>query len=147
MALLVAGCRRQAVVGSPPATQPPAVTPGIGGATAREAIEKFMTAAHAGDLDAMSLVWGTTAGPVRTTMSREEWEKREVIFMRCVRHESWRVLGESPAAGGERLMMVETKFRDLTRSTNFYAVQGPQQRWFVRQFDMQPLETICQRPL
>jgi hypothetical protein len=148
VALLVSGCRRQVEVGSPPAGQNPAVVPaGAGGATARQAVERFMTAARVQDLDAMSQVWGTSSGPVRATMPRQEWEMREVVFMRCLRHDSWRVLGESPAAGGERLMIVEIKFRDLTRSANFYAVMGPEQRWFVRQFDMDALQTICQRPL
>jgi hypothetical protein len=146
--LLVSGCRRKVSVGSPPPTQPGAVlTAGAGGATAREAVEKFMLAARQGDLDAMSQIWGSPAGPARATMNRQEWEMREVVFMRCLRHDTWRVLGESPAAGGERLMNVEIKFRDLTRSTNFYAVMGPQQRWFIRMFEMDALQSICQRPL
>jgi len=143
-AALVGGCRKQGDGGHPPA---PVLPGGTGGATAREAVERFMTAARVQDLDAMSQVWGTASGPVRATMSRPEWEMREVVFMRCLRHESWRVLGEAPAAASERLMIVETRFRDLTRSTNFYAVLGPQQRWYVRAFDMTPLESICQRPL
>jgi hypothetical protein len=106
-----------------------------------------MTAAKMQELDAMSQAWGTVSGPVRATMNRQEWEQREVIFMRCLRHDSWRVLGESPAAGGERLLQVEVKFRDLTRSANFYAVPGPEQRWYVRTFDMDALQSICQRPL
>ena len=146
LSLLAVGCKRQVQVSSPPPQQQGPVT-GTGGVSARDAVNRFMNAARVQDLDAMSQVWGTTAGPVRATMSRQEWEMREVVFMRCLRHETWRVLGESPAAGGERLMVIETKFRDLTRSTNFYAVQGPEQRWYVRAFDMGPLETICQRPL
>jgi hypothetical protein len=149
--LVVAGvgaCRRQVVVSSPPpGQQAPAVSGAPGGATAREAAEKFLGAARVGDLDAMSLVWGTSAGPVRSTMSRQEWEMREVVFMRCLRHDSWRIASESPAVGGERLMMVEIKWKDLTRSTSFYAVQAQDQRWYVRQFDMTTLETICQRPI
>lgn len=143
----VGGCRRQVVVSSPPAGQVPAVSGASGGATAREAAEKFLGAAKVGDLDAMSLVWGTSSGPVRNTMSRQEWEMREVVFMRCLRHDSWRILSETPAIGGERLMMVEIKWKDLTRSTSFYAVQAQDQRWYVRQFDMTTLETICQRPI
>ena len=144
LTVLAVGCKRQVQVSSPTPAQTAA---GLGGISARDAVNRFMNAAKVQDLDAMSVIWGTTAGPVRSTMSRPEWEMREVVFMRCLRHDSWRVLGESPAAGGERLMVVETKFRDLTRSTNFYAVQGPEQRWFVRAFDMAPLETVCQRPL
>lgn len=141
------GCHRQVQVGSP-ANQPAgAVSNATGGATPREAVDRFMAAAKIQDLDLMSQVWGTDAGPVRATINRPEWEMREVVFMRCLRHDSFRVLGESAAVGGERLLIVEIKFRDLTRSTNFYAVQGPELRWYVRQFDMTPVESICQRPV
>lgn len=146
VATAAGACRRQVEVGSPPAGQPSAVA-GVGGATAPEALERFMAAARVQDLDAMSVAWGTTAGPVRSTMNRTEWEQREVVMMRCLRHESYRVQGEGPAAGGERMMIVELKYRDLTRATNFYAVPGPKQRWFIRQVDLEPLQLICQRPL
>ena len=144
LATLVGACRRPVQVGSPPpaATTVPA---GAGGATPREALQKFMTSAKVQDLDAMSNVWGTSQGPIRSTTSRQEWEQREVILMGCLKHDSYRVVSESPAAGGERVMVVELRFRDLTRSTNFYAVPGPEQRWFIRQFDIEPLQAICQR--
>jgi hypothetical protein len=81
-------------------------------------------------------------------MSRTEWEQREVVMMRCLRHDSWRFVAETPAAGGERMMVVELRYQDLTRSTNFYSVQGPSQRWFVRVVETQPaLQAICQKPL
>ena len=102
-----------------------------------------MAAAKAQNLDAMSLVWGSAAGPARSTMDRTTWEQREVIMMTCLRHDSYRVQGEAPAAGGERVLLVELKFGDLTRSTNFYATLGPEQRWFVRSLDTQALESIC----
>ena len=144
----VGACRRQVQVASPPPAAGGAggVTyTGTGGASAREALERFMAAAKTQDLDAMSVAWGTSAGPVRSTMSREEWEMREVVIMRCLRHDSYRVTGEVAAVGAERMMVVEMKFKDLTRSTNFYVVQGPSQRWYVRHFDREPIEAICQR--
>src|SRR5688500_20380245 len=73
----VGGCRRQVVVSSPPAGQVPAVSGASGGATAREAAEKFLGAAKVGDLDAMSLVWGTSSGPVRNTLRRQESAMRD----------------------------------------------------------------------
>ena len=104
-----------------------------------------MAAAKSENLDALSFVWGDQRGPARSTMSREQWEQREVIMMGCLKHDSYRVIAESPAAGGERMMTVELKFRDLTRSSNFYAVPGPDQRWFLKSFDIDPLMAICQR--
>ena len=118
-----------------------------GGATAREAVERFMSAAKVQNLDAMSNVWGSSDGPVRSTMDRQTWEMREVVFMRCLRHDTWRITGESPAAGGERVLVVELKYQDLTRSTNLNVTPGPEQRWFVKSVDTASLQSICERPL
>lgn len=139
VAVGVTGCRRQTVVTSPP------VEGVAGAATAREAAQRFMASAKAQDLDAMSLIWGSAAGPARSTMDRRTWEQREVIMMPCLKHDSYRVQGEVPAAGGERVLSVEIRFQDLTRSTNFFVTPGPGQRWFVRAFDMDALRAICTR--
>jgi hypothetical protein len=137
--LLVIGCTRPATVGSPANPNTP------GAATAREALIRFMSAAKAQDLDAMSIIWGTAQGPVRSTMDRPTWEQREVIMMRCLRHDSYRVLGEAPAAGGERVLAAELKFGDLTRSANFTAIPGPSSRWYLQQVEIDKLGDICQR--
>ena len=134
--LLVVACQRKVEVGSPSATTP-------GGANPREALTKFMASAKAQDLEAMANVWGTSSGPARATLSREQWEQREVIMMGCLKHDSFSVLGEAPAAGGERVFAVEVKYRDLTRTTNFVVTRGPSERWYVRIFEIDPLAQIC----
>ena len=143
LVLLVAmsGCRRQVVVTSPPAGD--ATAPG--GATARDAVQKFMAAAKAQDLQAISMVWGTSSGPARSTMGQQELEMRIVSFLGCLRHDSYSVRSEGPAANAERVLLVELKFKELTRSSNFYATLGPSNRWFVRLFDQIALRDICTR--
>ena len=134
--LLVMGCQRQVQVGSPSPSGPGAPAP-------REALTKFMASAKAQDLEAMADIWGTTAGSARQTMDRETREQREVIMMGCLKHDSYRVLGEAPAAGGERVLAVELTYKTLTRTTNFTLTRGPSERWYVKQFDIEALADIC----
>jgi hypothetical protein len=139
LVFVLAGCRRQVQVASP-------TGPSLPGATsARDALQKFMTAAKAQDIQAMSNVWGTSSGPARSTMERDELEKREIIMMTCLKHDSYRVLGEAPAPAGERVMAVEVRFKDLTPSTNFTAVRGPSERWYIRTLELEALREICAR--
>lgn len=132
------GCRRQPV-------RAPATPGEVGGATPRDAVHAFMAAAKAQDLDAMSLVWGSAAGPARATMDRATWEMREVVMMTCLKHDSYRVIGEAPAAGGDRVLLIEIKFKDLTRSTNFTLTRDNAQRWFVLDGGIESLRDICVR--
>jgi hypothetical protein len=104
-----------------------------------------MSAAKAQDLQAMSMIWGSSAGPVRSTMGQQEIEQREVILIGCLKHDSYRVVSDNPAAGGERQLPVELKFKELTRSTNFYITPGPSNRWYVRTFDLESVRDICVR--
>jgi hypothetical protein len=141
LVVAAASCRRQVVVASVPPGDPNAP----GAATPREAAQRFMSAAKAQDLQAMSMIWGTSAGPARATMGQQEIEQREVVMIGCLKHDTYRVVSEGPAASRERVLAVEIKFKDLTRSTNFYATPGPSNRWFVRTFDLESLRDICVR--
>jgi hypothetical protein len=135
--LVAAGCRRSQVVTPVTAANTP------GAVTAREAVQKFMAAAKAQDLQAMSVIWGSKQGPVRDTRDKAEIEQREIIMMCYLKHDSYSVLGEAPAKDGDRVLAVEVKFKTLTRSTNFTATKGPSERWYVGSFDMDALRQIC----
>ena len=137
--LVVAACTRTVSVGTAASPNTP------GGATAREAVQTFLAAAKAQDLQAMSNVWGTSAGPARTTMDRQELEQREIILLCYLKHDSYKITSESPAANGERVFEVESTYRDLTRAANFFATPGPAGRWYLRAFDNEKLTDICQR--
>lgn len=133
------GCRRKATVGSP-------ASGGIGAVAPREAVQRFLAAAKAQDLDAMSVIWGSAAGPARSTMDRPTWEMREIIMMPCLKHDSFRILGEAPATGGDRVFLVELKYRDLTRSASFTSARDVStQRWYVLAVDLEKLAEICKR--
>ena len=106
-----------------------------------------MAAAKSQDLQEMGLSWGTANGPALTDSEnrdeKETREQREIILMCYLKHDTYRVLGEAPAANAERVLAVELKYKDLTRSTNFTLTRGPKERWFVRQFDIEALRDIC----
>ena len=135
--LVAAGCRRTVVVG-------PATTLNDPGApTPREAVDRFMAAASAQDLQAMSLIWGTPAGPTISTMDKDERDKREIIMMCYLKHNRYQIVGEAPGPDGDRVFAMEVTFKDLTRPTSFKATRGPSNRWYVREFDMNALRDIC----
>jgi hypothetical protein len=136
--LVAAGCRRTVVVGTGPtrASDP-------GGVSPREAVTRFMDAAKTQDLQAMSLVWGTSQGPTISRMAKEERDQREIIMMCYLKHDTYRIIGEAPATHGDRSFAVELTFKDLTRSTSLKATRGPSDRWYVLQFDQDALRDIC----
>src|SRR5687767_5661290 len=133
--LVVAGCRREVKVGSVPDVN------AAGAATAREAVQRFLATAKAQDVQAMSNIWGSSAGPARTTMDRTQLEQRAIYMMRCLRHDSYMILTETPAADGERIFGVQLKRGTLTAVSNFTATPG-QGRWFLRQLQLEPLNPI-----
>ena len=132
-----------------PATgpQPVAAPPGsaTGGADARSAVLAFLNAGKAQDLQALSAVWGTSEGSARSNnnMSRDEMEKRELIMMCYLDHETHQVLSDAPSANNERVVAVQLRRGLLTRTANFQAVPGPGGRWYVRAFDMEALTDFC----
>ena len=117
-----------------------------GAATPRLAVEQFLRGAKATDIQAMSAVFGTKAGPARETMDRTELEKRQVILACFFTHDSYRILGEAPGIGGHRDIRVELKKGKVTRQPTFYVIQGPAQRWYVDNMDIASVRDFCGNP-
>jgi hypothetical protein len=144
---VVAGCRRQVVVTSAPTstTSTTPITSGStgGAASATDALRQFLTAAVAQDVQAMVNVWGTKQGSIRKTVPMDEVEKRAIYMMRCLRHDTYVVLNESPAAGGERAFMVQLKKATLAPSGMFTTTPGPEGRWYVSQLDLPAFSSLC----
>lgn len=126
----------------------PAVAPAgntTGAADARGAVLAFLDAAKSQDLQALAAVWGTTEGSVRDTgtIPRDEMEKRELVMMCYLTHDSHQILSEAPAANSERVVAAQLRRGNLARTANFFAVAGPGGRWYVRAFDMESLTDLC----
>ena len=117
-----------------------------GAATPRLAVEQFLKGAKETDIQAMSSVFGTKAGPARETMDRTELEKRQVILACFFTHDSYRILSDDPGVGGQRDIRVELKKGKVTRQPTFYVMQGPRQRWYVSNMEIAAVRDFCGNP-
>ena len=115
----------------------------VGASSPRMAVEQFLAAVRAQDLQAMSAVFGTTRGPSRDNMEREQLEKRLIILQCYFFHDKYRILGESPGESGHRVFAVELTRGRLTRAPHFYTVQGPEGRWFVDNMEIAAVKEFC----
>jgi len=119
-----------------------ATTPAIGASSPRQAVDAFLGGVKAQDIQAMSQVWGTTKGPAREQIPREELEKRILVMQCYFSHDSYRVLNERRTDTGRAFQVALTK-GSLTRETTFYTVRGPSNRWYVENADMDPVKELC----
>jgi hypothetical protein len=145
--LLVGACRTTTSVQSTSTSATPTASPSATGAgTAEAAARGFMAAVKQTDLQALGSLWGDKDGPARDRYPRDELEKRGIIMARCLRHDSYDIVGDAPAVGGARAMVINLKLGDLARSADFVVVRGPAQRWYVQDITnmMQRLQEICQ---
>ncbi len=147
LTLGVSGCssaRSGSEAGSGPA---PASLPGAtaGASSAKEAVEVFMRAVKAQDLQTMSAVWGTSRGPAREQMAREELEKRLIIIQCKLDHLSWSFAEDRPRllGGGKQDFQVQLRDKQAQATTTFTTILGPSGRWFVEIVDMAPLGDFC----
>jgi hypothetical protein len=122
------------------------VTVGAGTNGPRSALDAFLSAIRAKDLQQLGAVWGDKDGAIRDSkrITRDELEQRELLLMCYFNHESFKVLSDAPAVGGERVMRVSLTKGTMTRTTNFYLV-GASDRWYVRSADIEPVRDLCNK--
>jgi hypothetical protein len=121
--------------------------PGTTGADSpSNAVAQFLKGAKDTDIQAMSNVFGTRAGPARETMDRTELEKRQVILACFFTHDTYRILGVEQGVGGQRDVRVELKKGKVTRQPTFYTIQGPSQRWYVSNMEIAAVRDFCGNP-
>ena len=122
----------------------PVPTATVGASSARGAVERFLAAVRAQDLQAMSVIWGTVNGPARDQMPRDELEKRELVMQCYLVHDQARIVRETAGDDGHRNFLVELTKGPLVRTTTFYAIQGPGERWYVDNVELEPVRDLCQ---
>jgi hypothetical protein len=138
--IALAGCART--------TTTPAAGSGAlnvpGSATAVAAVEDFMKAVKAQDLQQMGTIWGTEKGPARDLMKRDELEKRLVIIQCLLSHDSWSFAEQGRLeAGRSRNFSIDIRKGNSRARTTFTTVQGPGQRWYLENVDVTPLKEFC----
>lgn len=138
--MLLAACTTRTVVEQPVSTS---VSVASG---ARPALDAFLAAIRAKDLQALGANWGDKNGAIRDSkrISRDELEKRELVLMCYFSHDSYTVLSDEPVAGGERKMAVRLTRGTLTRTTDFF-LTSTAERWFVRTANMDPVRDLCSK--
>jgi len=129
------------------APRPVATNSGLtGAADPAAAVRTFMAAAKQQDLQALGGVWGDANGPARDAIAREELERRELIMLKCLRHDRYDVVGDAPGAAGARVLAVAITYKEISQSTNFTVVRGPSNRWYVEKFDIEAVQKLCVAP-
>lgn len=114
-----------------------------GAATPEAAVQRFFSAVHSQNLQAMGAVWGTTRGAARDNMDRTQLEQREVILQCYFNYDAFRILGESPTSEGRRIVRVELVRGGKTRTPTIWTVRGPDSRWYVENLDIAAVRDFC----
>lgn len=109
----------------------------------RQAVEAFLATIEAKDIQAMSLVWGSTDGPVRDHMARDQMEKREILMQCYLKHDAAKIGDQSPGPEGRIIFKVELVQGPRKRTTNFTTVRGPSDRWYVFDVDLSAMQDFC----
>ena len=124
---------------------PPADLGVAGAADARSAVRAFLNAGKAQDLQALSAVWGNNKGPLRDQVSHDELEKRELVMMCFLRHETDSIGVPSAAAGSRVNFPVTLTQGQVARATTLSTMLGPNSRWYVENIDLRAIEALCQK--
>jgi hypothetical protein len=106
----------------------------------RAAVDRFLSAARAEDMQALSTVWGNTKGPMRDQAERPDLERREMIIIKLLRHDQARIAETKNAPDSKVTMIVELKQGALTAAPMFTLVRGPSSRWYVEDLDLKVLQ-------
>jgi hypothetical protein len=134
--LVLAACKSAGVSGGP--------TSAVGANGPRQAAEQFLASIKSEDVQATSIIWGSEKGPARELIpNRGDLEKR-ILIMQCnLNHDAARIVSDLPGDGSQRNLKVELRRGPLTAQTTMTVVQGPNQRWFVKNTDLAPMRGFC----
>jgi hypothetical protein len=102
-----------------------------------------MAAAKLQSMQALSMWWGDSQGATRDLIAKDELEKRELIMLRCLKHDRYDVVGDALGTGGTRDVIVNMKYHDSENTTHLTVVAGPHSRWYVQNVDLKPLQSVC----
>ena len=129
-------------------SQPSPDAPRTGASSARGAVDGILGALKAGDIQAVSTVWGTARGPVRDDdrFKRAELEQRIVLMTRCFNHDSYAVVGQVAGQEGGQGFEVDLRRGSTTRRTRINAVRAAKSnRWYVDNLDVDSVRDFCQQ--
>ena len=137
--VLVAACKTVPVITRSATT---------GAAAPQAAVEQMIAAATMQDIQALGAAFGDEKGALRDHTDRAEMEKRAVIMLACMRHDTATISAMAPGIGGHQTAMVELTQGKLVASSQFTVAKGPGNRWYVSEFDITTLQNkgFCGKP-
>lgn len=117
----------------------------VGAGSSRAAVETFMAAVKATDLQAMSTIWGNEKGPGRDQFKRDELEKRLIVMQCLLQHDRYAFQDDTPQlqTGGRQSWPLQITRKRVTARTKLTTVRGPGGRWFLTDADLAPLRDLC----
>lgn len=106
------------------------------------ALEQFLRAANASDLDSMARLFGTKNGPWAQHVTDVEADRRMLTFASVLRHDDYLILGDATVPGrrGEATQLNVRLTRD-GRSVDipFVLAWAGGLGWMIEQFDIEKL--------
>jgi len=111
-----------------------------GAVSPRAAIDRFLGAARAQDIQALGAEFGDSKGALREHSDRAMTERRLLIMLQCLRHDKAVVSGPERGEGGAQLFSVDFTQGALAATVKFRVVKGPSDRWFVEEFEIVALQ-------
>jgi hypothetical protein len=132
----------------PPRTAPEPIRSGAGltgAASPKAAVNEFLTAVNAQDIQAMSVIFGNNKGPSRDNMDRSELEKRLIILQCYFSSDKFRIVDEFPGENGHRIVTTELMKGSNTRTPKFYAIQGPSNRYYIDNMEIAAVRDFCRK--
>lgn len=147
IAVLALGCVSRPAEQTTTSANPSVAGSGeVGAATARQAVERFLDAMRRQDIQATALIWGTEKGAARDQMERRELEMRVLIMQCYLAHDTHTILSDAPGTSGKRSFDVSLVNRNRERRTPVLVVQGPRDRWYVENVELDPVKEFCRNP-
>ncbi len=111
-----------------------------GAATPRAAVERFLAAAKAQDMQALGADFGDDKGALRDHQDRAITERRLIIMLQCLRHDSAVISEPKRGEGGRQLFSVDFTQGQQKATVAFTTVKGPSDRWYVEVFEIVVLQ-------
>jgi len=103
-------------------------------------VSQFLTAASAGDLEAMARLWGDERGPSSSTnvIPREERTRRLTIMQRLLRSDSFQITGTNALDPAKPVVTAAISQGTRRYSVPFTVVRWQTHGWLVKEIDLTP---------
>ena len=144
LALLASATACATQAGSGPA-QVAAAPSAPGAPDAVSAVRGFLAAAKEPDFQAMGGYFGDAQGPARQIVARQELEKRELIMARCLRHDTYDIVGDAPNPGGGRNVRRQPEFSRRVAIVELSGRAGTSESLVRAELRSEPAQDICSR--